>query len=87
MPRNKATLSRRQRIRAQESRRRQLTAGGVIIGAVAVVAVLIQMVQPQPITDLEVELPSNISGPVDADGMAWGPKNYRVLVEEFSDFQ
>lgn len=85
MARNKASRTRRARLRTQEKRRRQITATGVLAIAVVIVWGLIRGVQPQPIG--EITLPSPITSPPGANGMAWGPLGAPVVIEEFSDFQ
>lgn len=76
---------RRARIREQEKRKRQLTAVGVVLGVVVLLVVLVRGIQPSASGD--VILPDSLEAPANADGMAWGPKDSLVLIEEFSDFQ
>ncbi|KAA3644043.1 MAG: hypothetical protein DWQ07_18175 [Chloroflexi bacterium] len=79
-----ARAKRAQRL-AQQRRRRQINMVLIAIGAIAIVGALVWINRPQPLG--EVVLPQSIALPPDADGLAWGPQDAPVLIEEYSDFQ
>lgn len=70
--------------RQQETRRQQVT----IIGVVAVVAVIIAglLIIPNLTPADEVIVPAAENFP-QPDGKALGPKDAKVIIQEFSDFQ
>lgn len=78
--------ARRQEMQARQKRQRLVTAvvvTGSLIALVAIGFLARQITRPTP---EDVTLPESITPP-DADGMAWGPADAPVVVEEFSDFQ
>ncbi len=77
--------ARRAQRRARQRRRRQLTITLSVIGALAVVGLLIWNSQFKPPAD--IVLPESLEAPPNADGKAWGPPDAPVLIEEYSDFQ
>lgn len=82
----RSVRARREAYRAQQKRRRTLTALG-IVGVLVVVAALFVVLQPDPLAVEDVELPASLEVPPNADGKAWGPEDAPVVVEEYSDFQ
>jgi hypothetical protein len=82
----RSVRARREAYRAQQKRKRTLTALG-IVGALIVIAVLFVVLRPGPMTAEDVQVPETLETPPDADGKAWGPEDAPVLVEEYSDFQ
>lgn len=82
----RSVRARREAYRAQQKRKRTMTALG-IVGALVVVAVLFVLLRPEPIAVEDVQLPANLEAPPNADGAAWGPEDAPVVVEEYSDFQ
>jgi hypothetical protein len=85
MTRSRSAQTRRARLRRQQKRRRKITAVGVVAVVVVLVGLLIRAIQPRAIT--EIILPDSLKGPASADGLAWGPLDAKVLIEEYSDFQ
>ena len=83
----RSVQARRQEMQARRKRQRFITTL-VIIGSLVVLTTIIflarQITQTSP---EDVTLPESLEPPPDADGMAWGPTDASVVVEEFSDFQ
>ncbi len=81
--RQQRLAARRQR-EAQRKRQRTIALAIVILGVIAVIALIYWQSRPEPfvVSNIHTEQPPG------ADGMAWGgPEGAAVLVEEFSDFQ
>lgn len=79
-----ARAKRAQRLAGQR-RRRQINLVLTAIGAIAIVGALIWINRPQPLDN--AVLPQSLALPAGADGLAWGPVDAPVLIEEYSDFQ
>lgn len=82
----RSVRARREAYRAQQKRRRTMTAVG-IVGLLLVIAALFLVLRRPPMTAEDVVLPQTLETPPEADGKAWGPEDAPVLVEEYSDFQ
>ena len=83
----RSVQARRQEMQARRKRQRYITTL-VIIGSLVVLTTIIFLArQITRINPEDVTLPEPLTPPPDADGMAWGPIDAPVVVEEFSDFQ
>ncbi len=78
---------RRQEMQDRKKRQRLVTALVVTGSLIALVAIGFLARQITRTTPEDVTLPESLTPPPDADGMAWGPVDAPVVVEEFSDFQ
>mgnify|MGYP000910467312 FL=1 len=78
---------RRQEMQDRKKRQRLVTALVVTGSLIALVTIGFLARQITRTTPEDVTLPESLMPPPDADGMAWGPVDAPVVVEEFSDFQ
>lgn len=83
----RSVRARRQEMQARRKRQRFITTL-VIIGSLVVLTTIIFLARQITRTSPEdVSLPESLLPPPSADGMAWGPTDAPVIIEEFSDFQ
>ncbi|HIQ04066.1 MAG TPA: hypothetical protein EYH31_00020 [Anaerolineae bacterium] len=79
-PRSRRELRALERQRQQRQQRMMLI--GVVLVAVALVAILIWAGnRPKSVAVATHDVPPN------ADGLAWGPADAPVLIQEYADFQ
>lgn len=84
---SRSVRSRRQEMQSRKRRQRAVTALVVIGSLVGLAAIVLLTRQITRTTPEDVSLPESLTPPPGADGMAWGPADAPVIVEEFSDFQ
>lgn len=79
---------RARRAEAQARKKRQrLIAGSILVVVLAALAAIVVLARnANQISPEDVALP-DAPTPAASDGMAWGPADAPVLVEEYSDFQ
>ena len=83
----RSVQARRQEMQARKKRQRMVTALVVIGSLIGLAGIMFLTRQITRTTPEDVTLPETLSPPPDADGMAWGPADAPVVVEEYSDFQ
>ena len=77
----KSLRSRHAEKRAKEQRQRRITYGSIAFIAIAAFSFLLWSRR------FVIQYPDPIEVPEGANGMAWGPADAQVLIQEYSDFQ
>lgn len=85
---SRSTRPRRQEEREARKKRQRLVTALIIAGSlVALIVIVLLARQITRISPADVTLPESLEPPPNADGVAWGPVDAPVVIEEFSDFQ